>query len=128
MKRYLQTVMIARDGLLVVHSIEPLSPTREKIVIPRSMLEGLLTALHIKLCHPSLHQLRTVVHRYFWALDMEKSLESVSRSCPQCAALVKTPKFKEGQSTQDPPESVGSSFTMTSSSASVNTSWSFGKT
>ena len=109
-KRYLQTVMIARDGLLVVHSIEPLSPTREKIVIPRSMLEGLLTALHNELCHPSLHQLRTVVHCYFWALDMEKSLESVSKSCPQCAALVKTPKFKEEQSTQDPPESVGSSF------------------
>ena len=102
--------MIARDRLLVVHSIEPLSPIREKIVTPRSMFEGLLTALHIKLCHPSLHQLCTVVHRYFWVLDMEKSLESVSKSCPQCASLVKAPKFKEEQSTQNPPESVRSSF------------------
>ena len=74
------------------------------------MLEGQLTAIHFKLCHPSLHQLCAVVHRYFWALDLERALESVSKSCPQCAALVKTPRFKLGQSTQDPPESVGSTF------------------
>ena len=88
-KRYLQIMTVARDGLLVVHSIELLSPIRQKIVIPCSMLEGLLTALHFKLCHPSLHQLCAVVHRYFWALDLERALESVSNLAPSVLPWLK---------------------------------------
>ena len=46
-KRYLNVTTIAKDGLLVVKRNEPLLPTRECIVAPRQILDGLLTALHI---------------------------------------------------------------------------------
>ena len=52
-KRYLNVATIAKDGLLVVKRNEPLTPTRECIVVPRQVLEGLLTTLHIQLSHPS---------------------------------------------------------------------------
>ena len=47
-KRYLSTVSVARDGVLVVHKEEPFALVRECIVIPRHVLPGLHTALHIK--------------------------------------------------------------------------------
>ena len=46
-KRYLNVATIAKDGLLVVKRIEPLMPTRECIVVPREVFDGLITALHI---------------------------------------------------------------------------------
>ena len=54
-KRYLQVATIASDGLIVVHKTDPFSPARECVIIPRSVFPGLVTALHIKLNHPSPH-------------------------------------------------------------------------
>ena len=51
-KRYLQDTTIGRDGLLVQRN-EPLSPARELIIVPRQVADGLLSALHIQLAHPS---------------------------------------------------------------------------
>ncbi|XP_041367404.1 uncharacterized protein LOC121382005 [Gigantopelta aegis] len=109
-KRYINTVTIAKDGLLVVKRTDPLFPTRECIVVPRQVLEGLLNALHIQLNHPSAFQLKKVVQRYFFALDMDRSIDSVSNNCHQCAALRKTPSTIVEQSSSNPPETVGSLF------------------
>ena len=57
-KRYLQVASVAHDGLLVVRRHEPLSSSRECIIVPRQALDGLLTALHIQRSHPSCHQLK----------------------------------------------------------------------
>ena len=51
-KRYLTCTSIAKDGVLVVTRSQPFVP----VEVPRSMQDGLLTALHIKLNHPSRHQ------------------------------------------------------------------------
>lgn len=67
--------------------------------------------MHIKLDHLSGHQLKSVVSRFFYALDLDKAIESVTNTCHQCASLQKMPKFCEKQSSSDPPETVGSSFT-----------------
>ena len=42
-KRYLKDVVIAADGLLVVRDHQPFQLPRERLVVPRSVLEGLLT-------------------------------------------------------------------------------------
>ena len=76
-KRYLNATTIATDGLLVVCRNEPLAPCRESMVVPRQVLDGLLMALHLKLDHPSKHQMKLVVRRYFFALDMDKNIDSV---------------------------------------------------
>ena len=109
-KRYLNVTTIAKDGLLVVKRNEPLAPTRECIVVPRQVLEGLLTALHIQLSHPSSNQLKAVTKRYLCALDIDKAIDRVTQACHQCAALRETPKAREEQSTSLPPDAVGVSF------------------
>ena len=109
-KRYLNVATIAKDGLLVVKRDEPLAPTLECIIVPRQVLEGLLTALHIQLGHPSSHQLKAVTKRYLYALDIDKAIDRVTQACHQCAALRQTPKMREEQSSSPPPDAVGVSF------------------
>ena len=72
--------MIARDGLLVVTDTVPHIGHRERIVVPRTVLHGLLTALHLRLAHPTKHQLRQVFGRAFFALDS-------TDTCDTCTSL-----------------------------------------
>ena len=109
-KRYLSVTSISSDGLLVVKKTEPLAPSRDCIVVPRQVLDGLLTALHLRLSHPSCLQLKKVFSRYFYALDMDKAIERVSLGCHSCAALRHAPHTVIDQSTSDPPAAVGVSF------------------
>ena len=109
-KRYLKVTSISKDGLLVVQRHQPLSRPTELIVVPRSVLDGLLTAIHIKLDHPSKHQLQMVIQRHFFALDMSAAITRVSDSCHTCASLKKFPTSLISQSSEDPPEVVGVSF------------------
>ncbi|XP_053378682.1 uncharacterized protein LOC128548235 [Mercenaria mercenaria] len=109
-KRYLSVASIARDGLLVVTCTESLSAPVELIVVPRSTLDGLVTALHIKLDHPSKHQLQQVMRRHFYALDLSQAVEKATDTCHTCASLRRFPPGLLKQSTEDPPEAVGLSF------------------
>ena len=109
-KRYLQSVTIAKDGLLVVRDEKPMRHTQERIVIPRQVLNGVLTAMHIKLSHPSAHQLKCIANRYFYALDMESSIEQMTSSCHQCTSLKTLPKYTDEQTTCDPPTNIGRAF------------------
>ena len=108
-KQYLNHVTIARDGLLVVRSKEPFN-NKERIVIPRSALSGLLTALHLQLIHPTTHQLKTICLCYIFALDVDKAIDAVSKSCHQYTSLMKTPHFRIPQSTSPPPTIIGGQF------------------
>ena len=109
-KRYLSVTCISSDGLLVVKKTEPLAPSRDCIVVPRQVLDGLLTALHLRLSYPSCLQPKKVFSRYFYALDMDKAIERVSLGCHSCAALRQAPHAVIDQSTSDPPAAVGVSF------------------
>ena len=64
MKRYINVATIAKDGLLVVRRTTPLASSTDLIIIPRSVIDGLATAIHIKLDHPSKHQLKLVMKRH----------------------------------------------------------------
>ncbi|CAC5388138.1 unnamed protein product [Mytilus coruscus] len=105
-KGYLNVASIAKDGLLVVRRCDPLAPPNEfeLIIVPRSVLDGLVTALHIKLDHPSKHQLILVLKRHFYALDKPKVTEQASDSCHTCASLKRFPKSLVEQSSEDPPD------------------------
>ena len=86
-KLCLNLVSISRDGLLVAKRDEPFAAPRECIVIPRSVVDGFLAALHIKLDHPSRHQMKLVSQRYFFALDLDKALDRCSKCCHLCSSL-----------------------------------------
>ena len=86
-KRYLQVADVARDGLLIVHDHKPLSPSTERIIVPRAYLHGLLVCLHLKLQHPAKTQLKKVFSRAFYALDLDQALEVLYDTCHTCASL-----------------------------------------
>ena len=73
-KRYLNVATIAPDGSLVVKRNGPLLPTRECVIVPRHVLDGLLSALHVYLSHPSCRQLKLVTQRYLVPLIWTKPL------------------------------------------------------
>ena len=109
-KRYLNKVTIANDGLLVVKKSDPLCASREAIVVPTQVASGLMTALHIKLDHPTSSELFTIADRYFFALNLSRVIDDVNKGCHTCAALAKIPRSLIVQSSSDPPEVVGIQF------------------
>ena len=110
-KRYLNSVSITSDRLLVVKRTLPFAPVADAIVVPRSVLDGLLTAFHIKLNHPSRHQFHMVLQRQFFALDMNDAISRATSACLTCTSLQRSfPSSLVHQSSEDPPEIVGISF------------------
>lgn len=109
-KRYLNVASISTDGLLVVKRNEPLTPTRESIIVPRQVIDGLLTSLHIQLNHPTSHQMKLVTRRFFFALDLDKVIDQVCDSCHLCGSLQNTPHTRIEQTSSEPPETIGISF------------------
>ena len=111
-KRYLQVATIAPDGLLVVKEASPFHRCIDRIIIPKQVLLGLLTALHIKFSHPSAYQLKRLVSRYFFAINFDKAIEQITTSCSQCTALRSVSSELRGQTTFTPPQCVGISFSL----------------
>ena len=109
-KRYLSVASVARDGMLVVCRNDPLVPSAELIIVPRSVLHGVVTALHIKLDHLSRHQLELVMKRHFYALNLTKAIKRTYNSCHTCLSLQKFPDSLVKQTSEDPPECIGVSF------------------
>ena len=112
-KRYYGKVRLSNrpaDGLLVYIEDRPFQPTHQRIVVPRSMVDGLLTAIHIKLEHLTKPQLLKTFNRAFWALGALEATEAVLRSCHTCVSLKKIPSHFTQQSTSAPPECIGVKF------------------
>ena len=105
-RRYLNTVKLSEDGLLYVPRSEPLRAGTQRIVVPRGVADGLMTALHLKLQHPSKFQLGQVFSRQFFCLDIGRLLERTVNTCHFCASLLKIPSRFKPQSSS-PPEAVG---------------------
>ena len=110
LKRYLQTCTISRDGLLVVKRSEKYSASVECIVVPRQLFHGLATAFHLKLDHPSAHQLKLIMKRAFYAISMDQVIDDLSYKCAQCAALRTIPNHFVEQTTECPPYAIGMNF------------------
>lgn len=109
-KRYLQSTTVASDGVLVVRDNHPFSTSKERIVIPRMVLDGFLTAIHLRFNHPTAHQLKQLISRYFFALSLDNAIHVVTAACHQCAALKQLPTCLEQQTSSPPPVTLGTSF------------------
>ena len=110
-KRYLRVCTIGKNGVLVVRKEMPYDVTRDLIVVPQKALTGLLSALHIHFKHPKKSELESLFHRYYFALDnSDKEIASVTKQCPQCAALQHFPREIEEFSTSQDTQTLGSHF------------------
>ena len=102
-KRYLQKVVIGKDGLLVVIQTEPFLPRRELIVVPQQVVLGFMTSLHLRLNHPTENQLLQVFQRGFFALRVQHFAKVTLQNCDLCQSLKVLPKELHQQSTVDIP-------------------------
>ena len=109
-KTYLQKVVIASDGLLVVRDCLPFQRDHERIVVPQSLVQGLITAFHLRLGHPSAYQLKKVLMRYFYAINLEDHVTFITKSCDLCSSLKFIPEGLCDQTSVSPPTKVGVSF------------------
>ena len=109
-KRYLRCVSIAPDVVLIVPENIPFQPARDRIVVSRGVLNGLLTAIHLRFDHPTQHQMKRLVTRFFFALDMDSAINVTVSACHHCTALKALPCSIEPQSTSPPPNVMGQTF------------------
>ena len=109
-KRYLNDVVIARDGVLVVIRSELYHPRKELIVVPKHLLNGLLTSIHLQLNHASAYQLQKVFSRNYFSQCVAKCVASVVGNCHTCQSLKVIPRELHSQSTTDFPKSPTRSY------------------
>ena len=98
------------EGLLVVNQSTPFKPVSTRVVIPREVSDGLLTAMHLNLNHPSANQLIKVFQREFFCLDMDILARKVTDRCYTCAALKNIPSTYHKQTTSIPANIIGVKF------------------
>lgn len=56
----------------------------------------------LKLDHPTTNQLKLVVHRYFYALDMDLAIDDVATLCHTCSSLKNIDHACKKRSCSDP--------------------------
>ena len=109
-KHYLRVCTIGQNGLLVVRREMPFSSARDLIVVPPHGLPGLITALHLRLQHPSKSQLTKLFHRYFYAREANNEINRVTAMCSQCAAMKSFPQEIDEFTTSNDKQSLGTHF------------------
>ena len=111
--RYLNCVSLSTspsDGMLVVKRSVPFVKTSQRIVIPRDIAPGILTALHIELNHPTAYQMEQVFAKAFFMLDMHSAVAKIVSGCHICASLKKVPSNFQKQTTSTTIDKIGISF------------------
>ena len=109
-KRYLQNVVIGKDGLLVVRHSAPFRPVEDLIVVPQHVVLGLFMSLHLALQHPTCSQLLQVFKRKYYCLRAQTLATQTTDNCSLCQSLKSVPKELHSQTTVDLPETPCRSF------------------
>ena len=95
----------------MVRQTQPFVLVAEAIIVLQSVLDSLLTALHIKLIHPSHYQFQMVLQRQFFAEDMNDAICRVTSAYQTCASRKSSfPSSLVKQSSNYTREVVGVSF------------------
>ena len=97
-RKYVSKATVAKDGLLVVLSIIPMTTNKtERIVIPSEFVEAIVTQVHLKFQHPAKAQLLNIINRYFFANGTHAAIDNLYSSCQLCQAALKIPKILHEQ-------------------------------
>ena len=110
LRRYLQIATISTNGILVHRKPNPFGKDYELIIVPSNLASGLISALHIHLCHPSMTQFKKVWNRYFYAIAGENLIEHVTDACSLCTSLRTLPKELMEQGTSIVPKAISKLF------------------
>ena len=110
LRKYLRVCTVDSNGLLIVRKQDPLHHERPLIVVPYDILPGIITAMHLHLKHPTIHQLTQVFDRYFYGITSKSIIANIVNQCSQCNSMKKIPKELMSQSTTTTPSNVGEIF------------------
>ena len=95
---------IAKNGLVTVTSTDDSGTPRKLIVIPAQMFPGLISALHLKMSHPTKYQLGKLVPRYFNCPGSTSVIAECVDKCHTCLSLKPLLETLFSESTTQPSE------------------------
>ena len=101
---YCRESTLTPDGLLV-HRTSPSAMSgnirRDRIIIPKPLASALLWHLHNHYeTHPTKSQQKITFQRSFHAMDLEKHLDNLYKTCYKCQVLHRLPKDLTQQETK----------------------------
>ena len=91
LRRYLNVATVDRQGLIVVSKTDLFIVIRNLIVVPASILPGLLTAVHLRFQHASKSHLTQLFNRLFFAIKSAPAIQHVVDNCEQYNSVKKIP-------------------------------------
>ena len=96
------SLYIAPDNLIQVKHVDVVHALQyEAILVPEIIFPGLVQSLHLKLNHPSPHQLVKQISRQFYCIGMAKYINNVSATCDVCIRLKTLPKEASAHTTTE---------------------------
>ena len=109
LKRYLQVASVNDRGTLIVKKSSAFIQSN-LIVVPQSILDGMISALHLQLGHPSCSQLNQVFDRYFYAIRSADAIKALTDNCDLCNSLKRIPNELREQTSSSLPTGPGQNF------------------
>ena len=98
-----------KDGLLVVtENDKALFKEINRIVIPKSKINSILSIIHLKGNHPSKFQSEKIFIRYFFSPGLKEVLDNFYDQCFLCQSTKKIPSQPIPYRSPDPPQGPGS--------------------
>ena len=84
---------------MTVSATDDSGTPRKLIVVPTHLFPGLVSALHIKMTHPSKFQLGKIISRYFYCYGSTTVIAECVDNCHTCLALKPLPETLFSEST-----------------------------
>ena len=109
LKRYLQMASVNDRGTLIVKKSSAFVQSN-LIVVPQSILDGMISALHLQFGHPSCSQLNQVFDRYFYAIRSSNAIKALTDNCGLCNSLKRIPNELREQTSSPLPSGPGQQF------------------
>ena len=84
---------VVEDGLLVVRMFDKhLMKEVGRVVVPPNLLDSILTAIHLRLQHPTAYQMQIIFDKYFFSVGVKQTIDNLISNCYICLGLKKFPK------------------------------------
>ena len=100
---------VVEDGLLVVRMFDRhLMREVGRVVVPPNLLNSILTAIHLRLLHPTGYQMQIIFDKYFFSIGVKQSIEDLLSNCFICIGLKKFPKELQDYNPKLFPDQPGS--------------------
>ena len=93
-------IRIEEDGLITMETKDGHFKGRA-VYVPNSIYTGVIQAIHLRLDHPSKHQMTQLLQRYFYTPGGGSMISDLVDSCHRCMSLKKLPAILAADTTSE---------------------------